>query len=63
MADAKVYPSGLTEAQAMELHAGVINGTRIFGALAIVAHVLVFAAHPWGKGGALVAQIASQFVA
>jgi light-harvesting protein B-800-850 beta chain len=56
VADAnKVWPTGLTVAEAEELHANLINGTRIFGALAVVAHVLVFAAHPWGKGGAQVA--------
>lgn len=57
MADAnKVWPTGLTVAEAEELHTYVINGFRIFVGIALVAHVLVYAAHPWGKGGALVAQ-------
>jgi light-harvesting protein B-800-850 beta chain len=58
----RVWPTGLTEAEAQELHGYVINGTRVFGAIAIVAHVLVFAAHPWGKGGALVAQSVLPFL-
>nr|WP_153472879.1 light-harvesting protein [Rhodocyclus gracilis] len=52
----------MTEAEALELHGYVINGTRTFGAIAIVAHVLVFAAHPWGKGGAVLAQSVLPFL-
>ncbi len=43
----KVYPTGLTLAEAEELHAHVINGTRTFGAAAVVAHVLSFVLTPW----------------
>ena len=43
----KVYPTGLTLAEAEELHEHVINGARVFGAIAIVAHVLAFVYSPW----------------
>lgn len=43
----EVYPTGLTLAEAEELHAAVINGTRVFGAIAVVAHVLAFVYSPW----------------
>jgi light-harvesting protein B-800-850 beta chain len=48
MADPKkVYPSGLTLAEAEELHGYVINGTRAFGAIAVFAHFLAYALTPW----------------
>ncbi len=43
----KVYPSGLTLAEAEELHSHVINGTRVFGAIAVFAHFLAYALTPW----------------
>ncbi len=43
----KVYPSGLTIAEAEELHSHVINGTRTFGAIAVVAHALAYVLTPW----------------
>ena len=45
----KVYPTGLTLAEAEELHSHVINGTRVFGAVAVVAHVLAYVYSPWLK--------------
>ncbi len=48
MADPKkVYPTGLTIAEAEELHGYVINGTRTFGAIAVFAHFLAYALTPW----------------
>ena len=43
----KVYPTGLTLAEAEELHGHVIYGTRVFGAIAVVAHILAFLSFPW----------------
>jgi light-harvesting protein B-800-850 beta chain len=43
----KVWPSGLTLKEAEELHGYVINGTRIFGAIALLAHLLSYAYTPW----------------
>ena len=43
----KVYPTGLTLAEAEELHEHVINGTRVFGAAAVVAHILAYVFTPW----------------
>jgi light-harvesting protein B-800-850 beta chain len=47
MADEKVYPTGLTEAQANEINEGLKWGTRIFAGIAIVAHILAFMLTPW----------------
>lgn len=43
----RVWPTGLTLAEAEELHKNLIEGTRIFGAMAVVAHILAFAWSPW----------------
>ncbi|MBK1726852.1 light-harvesting protein [Halorhodospira neutriphila] len=43
----RVWPSGLTEPEAQELHAYVLNGTLIFFAIAFIAHVLAYINTPW----------------
>ncbi|MBC6436880.1 MAG: light-harvesting protein [Rhodobacteraceae bacterium] len=43
----KVWPTGLTEREAEEVHSYLIDGTRVFGAIALVAHLLVAVSTPW----------------
>jgi light-harvesting protein B-800-850 beta chain len=43
----KVWPTGLTLREAEEVHSYLIDGTRVFGAIALLAHVLVAVATPW----------------
>jgi light-harvesting protein B-800-850 beta chain len=43
----KVWPTGLTLNEAEEVHSYLIDGTRVFGAIALVAHMLVAISTPW----------------
>jgi light-harvesting protein B-800-850 beta chain len=45
----KVWPTGLTEAEAEELHRHIIQGTQIFGMIAALAHLLAYMYSPWLK--------------
>ena len=43
----KVWPTGLTLHEAEEVHSYLIDGTRVFGAIAVLAHLLVAFSTPW----------------
>ena len=43
----KVFPTGLTIRESEEIHKYIIDGARVFAAISIVAHVLVYALTPW----------------
>jgi light-harvesting protein B-800-850 beta chain len=45
----KVWPTGLTLAEAEELHKYLIDGTRIFGLVSLAAHLLTYMFTPWLK--------------
>jgi light-harvesting protein B-800-850 beta chain len=43
----KVWPTGLTEAESEEIHRNLIQGTQIFGMIAVLAHLLAYVYSPW----------------
>ena len=43
----KVYPTGLTLAEAEEIHSHLIYGTRVFFVIALFAHLLAYMYTPW----------------
>jgi light-harvesting protein B-800-850 beta chain len=43
----KVWPTGLNLKEAEEVHSYLIDGTRVFGAIALIAHMLVAVSTPW----------------
>lgn len=45
----KVWPTGLTEAESEEIHRNLIQGTQIFGMIAVLAHLLAYIYSPWLK--------------
>jgi light-harvesting protein B-800-850 beta chain len=45
----KVWPTGLTEGEAEEVHRNLIQGTQIFGMIAALAHLLAYIYSPWLK--------------
>ena len=45
--DEKVWPTGLTIRESEELHKYVIDGTRVFFFISVLAQVLVAILTPW----------------
>lgn len=43
----KVWPTGLTLAESEEIHGQLIDGTRVFGFISALAHLLVAITTPW----------------
>jgi light-harvesting protein B-800-850 beta chain len=43
----KVWPTGLTLDEAEEVHRYMVDGTRVFGAVAVLAHMLAYIYTPW----------------
>ena len=43
----RVWPTGLTQREAEEVHSYLIDGTRVFGVIALIAHILVAVSTPW----------------
>ena len=46
----RVWPTGLTIRESEELHKHLIDGSRVFALISIIAHALVYALTPWLGG-------------
>lgn len=40
-------PTGLTVRESEEIHKQIIDGTRVFGVVSIIAHILAYMYTPW----------------
>lgn len=43
----RVWPTGLTIRESEELHKHVIDGSRVFFLISLIAHALVYTLTPW----------------
>jgi light-harvesting protein B-800-850 beta chain len=43
----RVWPTGLTIKESEEVHKHVIDGARVFFAISLAAHILVYLFTPW----------------
>lgn len=43
----RIWPTGLTIRESEELHKHIIDGSRVFFVISLVAHVLVYVLSPW----------------